>query len=471
MMIREIRRRALAALTVAAMSGAAAWASQGPIEMTVARFGKVTVYMPAREPKDVALFLSGDGGWNLGVVDMARALAESGSIVVGIDIRHYLATLANAGPACQSLAVDFENLSHHVQKQLGLAEYHVPVLVGYSSGATVVYATLAQSPSGTFAGALSLGFCPDQEFGGAKLCTGAGLHYTAGKKSTLIFEPAGHLEQSWVALQGQKDMVCDAKTVDDFAARTKNAEVVKLPLVGHGFSVERNWLPQFKQSYARLAAASAPPPSPAPEIDDIPVTEVRAAAPGNRFALLLTGDGGWAGLDREVAARLAAQGVSTVGLNSLRYFWHARTPEDAASDVARVLRHYLAAWTAKDFLLVGYSFGADVLPFIVNRLPDDLHARVASVNLLGLSTSATFEIHVSDWLPGTESGGMPVLPEVSAIQNSAVLCLYAENEHDSLCPQLPANRVTSVQLAGGHHFGGDYTALGDRILQFAQGSH
>jgi hypothetical protein len=58
--------------------------------------------------------------------------------------------------------------------------YHVPVLVGYSSGATVVYAALVQSPPGTFAGALSLGFCPDQDFSGAALCPGAGLHYTQG---------------------------------------------------------------------------------------------------------------------------------------------------------------------------------------------------------------------------------------------------------------------------------------------------
>ena len=54
-------------------------------------------------------------------------------------------------------------------------------------------------------------------------------------------------------------------------------------------------------------------------------------------ALFVSGDGGWAGLDRELAARLAERGVSTVGFNSLRYFWHARTPEETARDVTRVL--------------------------------------------------------------------------------------------------------------------------------------
>src|SRR5207245_7805648 len=40
-----------------------------------ARFGAVTVYIPEGAPRGVALFLSGDGGWELGVVGMARALA------------------------------------------------------------------------------------------------------------------------------------------------------------------------------------------------------------------------------------------------------------------------------------------------------------------------------------------------------------------------------------------------------------
>ena len=126
--------------------------------------------------------------------------------------------------------------------------------------------------------------------------------------------------------------------------------------------------------------------------------EVTASGNAAEFALLLTGDGGWAGLDQELAARLAAAGVPTVGLNSLKYFWKARTPEEATRDVTRILRHYLAAWHKERVLLIGYSFGADVLPFVVNRLPAELRARVVSVSLLGIDASASFEVHLSDWV-------------------------------------------------------------------------
>ena len=37
------------------------------------------------------------------------------------------------------------------------------VLVGYSSGASLAYAAIAAAPPETFAGAISLGFCPDIE--------------------------------------------------------------------------------------------------------------------------------------------------------------------------------------------------------------------------------------------------------------------------------------------------------------------
>ena len=442
--------------------------------LAAGRFGTVSVYIPEGKPKSVAMFLSGDGGWELGVINMAKALRDQGAVVIGADIRHYLAKLGEAAAKpdapCQMIAVDFEALSHQVQKEIGAREYRVPVLVGYSSGATVVYGALAQSPPGTFAGALSLGFCADQDFSGAALCPGAGLHYTPNKQHELVLAPAATLQQPWIAFQGQKDEVCSAKAVDEFAASVANAEVVRLPLVGHGFSVERNWMPQFRAAYARLAAPLEAAPGRPPEISDLPVTEVHASGSSGELAVLLTGDGGWAGLDQELAARLAASGVPTVGLNSLKYFWSARTPEETARDVARLMRHYLAAWSKERVILVGYSFGADVLPFVVNRLPPELRARVASVSLLGIDSNASFEVSVAGWV-GSDEGGPPTRPEVAALSHLPVLCIYGEGESDSICPGLPAGaNLAREEVGKGHHFSGEYATLAERILAHARAS-
>ena len=443
-----------------------------PSRLPAGRFGTVSVYIPEGRPRSVAIFLSGDGGWELGVINMAHALMNMGAVVIGVDIRQYFASLGRAAARtdapCQMIAADFESLSHQVQKEIGMSDYLVPVLIGYSSGATVVYATLVQSPPGTFAGALSLGFCADQDFAGAQLCPGAGLRYAPNARHALVFKPASTLKQPWIDFQGSKDQVCSAQAAYDFAGAVPNAQIVELPLVGHGFSVEKNWMPQFRQAYTRLAAqpqksASTPPP----EIGDLPIQEVQASGSSPEFALLLTGDGGWAGLDQELAARLAVSGVPTVGLNSLKYFWKERTPDETARDVARILRHYLSAWNKQRVLLVGYSFGADVLPFVVNRLPADLRAQVASVSLLGIDGNAAFEISISDWV-GTDEAGPQTRPEVGRISGLPVLCLYGEGEKDSICPGLPEPGIRREQVGTGHHFGGEYATLAERILAFAR---
>ncbi|HEV7444227.1 MAG TPA: AcvB/VirJ family lysyl-phosphatidylglycerol hydrolase [Steroidobacteraceae bacterium] len=432
-------------------------------------FGMVSVYIPAGTAQSVAIFLSGDGGWNLGVVNMAQALRNKGAVVIGVDVTHYLAVLRGK-TACRLIAGDFENLSHQIQKKIGLNEYHVPVLLGYSSGATVVYAALAQSPPGTFAGAISLGFCPDQDFGGAALCPGAGLHYSHGKKNDLILEPAGTLKQPWIALQGQQDQVCAPQAVDDFGAQIPGSQIIRLPKVGHGFGVERNWMPQFVDAYQGVVERVNAPRALRPQqINDLPVNEVQTQGNSDEFALLLTGDGGWAGLDQELAAHLAASGVPTVGLNSLKYFWTQRSADEAAKDVARVIRHYLSSWGKKRVLLVGYSFGADVLPFVVNRLPTDLQSQIETVSLLGLDSTASFEISVADWI-GNDASGLPTRPELANLKVKPVLCIYGEGEQDSICPSLQEPRVTSEQVGTGHHFGGEYAQLAEKILAFARSS-
>ena len=182
---------------------------------------------------------------------------------------------------------------------------------------------------------------------------------------------------------------------------------------------------------------------------------------------MVSGDGGWAGIDRQIGETFAAQGIPVVGLNSLRYLWKPRTPDQAAADLTRVLRHYLQAWHASRILLVGYSRGANVLPFMVTRLPAGLRGRIQVVALLGLSHEAGFEFHFADLL-GRGKGGLPTLPEVRALRGLRVLCVYGMDETDTACRDLPPGLASVVALPGGHHFGGDYREAARRILDAAR---
>ena len=128
----------------------------------------------------------------------------------------------------------------------------------------------------------------------------------------------------------------------------------------------------------------------------------------------------------------AAQGVPVVGLNSLRYYWMPKTPEQASSDLNRILRHYGALWKREKVVTIGYSFGADVLPFAVNRLPREVQARIEVIALLGPSPRAEFEFHLTDWIGNFQrSDARPVRPEIEKLRGKHILCFYGTSSCSS----------------------------------------
>ena len=54
--------------------------------------------------------------------------------------------------------------------------------------------------------------------------------------------------------------------------------------------------------------------------------------------------------------------MPTVGVDALRWFWTARTPEETGAELSRLVTEYTALWGVRSVVLIGYSFGADVLP-------------------------------------------------------------------------------------------------------------
>lgn len=216
-------------------------------------------------------------------------------------------------------------------------------------------------------------------------------------------------------------------------------------------------------SVAMLAAAPAHAGD-AAGLDDLPIVAVPPTATSHgRMAILLSGDGGWSGLAEDVSAALAREGVGVAGLDSLKYFWTRRTPEETAHAVERIAEHYAREWHADKLLLVGYSFGADVLPDVVNRLRADLRGRVEGLTLISPSSVANYEVHVTGWL-GVQHPGDATVPALERLRGLPMVCIYGEGDSDAVCPALPAGLARVEKLGGGHHFGGDYAAVARQIL-------
>ncbi len=385
--------------------------------------GRVAVFEPREGHEGFVFLFSDGGGWNRELDRVAHELAGHGVAVVGVDLPHYLAGLvATKEDECHYTVAELEEWSHRLQRELGFERYRSPILAGIGAGATLAHVALAQSPAATLAGAIGAQPAPALATR-VPLCAGAPSHAVDGG---FAYEPAEKLPGFWR----------DAK---DLAALDGEVE-----------------------------SALGEPASDAAELAGLPLIEMAAENPSPRFAVIYSGDGGWRDLDKEIGEYFAAHGTPTVGVDSLRYFWREKTPDEVAADLARIIRHYQEEWDAREVLLVGYSFGAGILPFAVNRLPDPERAAVLQISLLGLEPRAPFEIEVTGWLGGVPADAPPVLPELARLDLTRVQCFYGEEEDQTLCSDPDLAGAEVIRTTGGHHFDGDYEALAKRILEGAE---
>lgn len=434
------------------------------------KFGEVMLYYPSPQPSRVILLLSDKSGWDTASAELAHSLAQADTLVIGIDYRHYSEQLAAKTKGCSYPAGDLEALSQFVQKKLGLNSYILPVLLGRGSGATLAYAALAQSPANTFQAGIGLNFCP-QDTLTHSACRGYGLiSQRSPDKQGYRLEPNTTLLAPWTIYSGTRSYACDASKTETFVSRMPQARWIRVAESGDKTGDQRAWLTSLAQTLTALKPSNDGATSTQAILADLPLVEVRAAPDtSDSLVVIISGDGGWASIDRDLATSLSALGHSVVGLNSLEYFWKRRTPDSAARDLQRIVEGYLAAWHKQKVILIGYSRGADVLPFMANRLSPDLLKRTRLVALLGLEKDVEFEFHVQDWLSSrNSSSALPVLPEVEKLRGVPLLCIAGEYESDSLCRKLDPKLATTVILKGGHHFGGDYANLSRIILKSAR---
>jgi len=420
-------------------------------------FGNVHVAAPGDAPKRTVVFLSDNKGWDARAESLASALADDGALVLGIDLPAYLQQMLSINDACSFPAAHVEEMQHWMQRDRQLKEYMNPLLTGDGAGATFAYAIDAQAPKGTFAALLTLGW--DVSFRLPKpLCKGdAGAITVADADGQYRVAPVRRLPNPWLP----QPLAPGARYN---GAMTKLPSMIKSILAapragaqepGAALTADIAWL-------AAPAAATALPE----DVADLPLVEVPAqGASAERIAIILTGDGGWAGLDIAVADQLARRGIAVVGLSSVKYFWQTRKPDEAAGALTRIIGHYSAARPLADFVVIGYSFGAALSPVLINRLSDAARSRIAAQVLISPDAEAVFEIHVGDWFGSTvHAGAIPIGPDIAKTK-VPVICVHGADEgEDSYCSKLVGKpNVRQLELPGGHHYNGDYDKLGAAI--------
>jgi type IV secretory pathway VirJ component len=426
--------------------------------LNIGPFGKVYIYLPKGTPKNVIIMISGDAGWKYGVVSFAEEFSRMNNIVIGVDILRYFSELRLRTEECYRVATDFVDLATRVEEKYNLPEYEPAVVMGYSSGATLVYGILAQSRPGTFLGGISLGFCADVELP-KMLCETNGLFEKPGiPGKSYYLQPDAKLGNHWIVLQGKIDKICNYEEVSEFVSKTTDAELITLPDSGHGFSEWSNFMPQWKSAFRRLISQNEKAPDMdaiSNNIKELPltITKPKSDVINTPAAFLISGDGGWYSFEQSIADKLAEKGIPTIGLDSKKYFWQRKTPEKTAEDVANSLLWYGKEWNKDRFMIIGYSLGAEIVPFVVNRLPSGIRDEVMSSVLLSPESSTDFEIHFTNMLGiGNRKNVFNVAEEIKKMHPVRTLVIYGDGEKTEMPGMLSGSGAIIKKIPGDHHY-------------------
>jgi type IV secretory pathway VirJ component len=178
------------------------------------------------------------------------------------------------------------------------------------------------------------------------------------------------------------------------------------------------------------------------------------------IALILSGDGGWYGFEQRIAQNLGIHGIPTIGIDTRKYFWKRKTPEKTASDMEALLKFFSSKWDKHNFIIMGYSQGAEIVPFLISRFTGPVKSCIKSAVLLSPDTTTDFEVHISNMIgAGNSQNTYNVIDEINKILNTNILCIFGDGEKTKVPSILKPTPVRTVFVPGDHHYKGNSTLI------------
>ena len=179
------------------------------------------------------------------------------------------------------------------------------------------------------------------------------------------------------------------------------------------------------------------------------------------FIIILAGDGGWRDFVDYLSKSISSHGINVVGFNTIPYFNHTRTPHEIARDIQRVMTNFSEVWGKNKVILVGYSFGAEILPFVYNEMQGNFRNMVLCMALIAPSNLADFKVSPIYYYKPSRS--KPVLPEIRKMKSVRTL-LFCDKERTSLCRFIhDTDSIDLVNLGAEHMFTGKYKEVSSLI--------
>jgi type IV secretory pathway VirJ component len=198
---------------------------------------------------------------------------------------------------------------------------------------------------------------------------------------------------------------------------------------------------------------------------NLPVIEWNGTSQ-NPFILYISGDGGFNRFSLDLCITLNKAGYSITAINAKTYFWNQKTPEQTAGDISGYLQKKFRDRKNQQLVLVGYSFGSDVIPFVVNRFPGPEKNKLLSVILLSPSASTDFEVHWLDMFGAGKKRSMDVVAEINKMGDQKTVTIFGSDETDFPVKKIKLKNHRNEVLPGGHHFAGDTDEVARTMIKY-----
>lgn len=406
-------------------------------------FGETHIYMGGSTGLELILT---DSQHQQSAEQLAIQLSRQQKLATVLNMDTYLANLSARKAQCFDAATPLSVYAQDVEQQHGFAQFQPGFINGLGRAGSYVFALLKQVPAGLFRGAFSSELAAQINLPLPPCKTLADITWQP-KTNMLLLSSAAAPATPWQGFNAwDKPWLDSVPLINNWQAARDNFE---------------SGLEAQTQTHSN-------------RLGQLPLITLEANRAGqlvnqDTLALVISGDGGWANIDKDIANQLSAEGMPVVGWNALNYFWQKKDQQIAGEDLQAVVDFYRAQWHKTKLILIGFSLGADVLPFMVNQLNSQSRAQLLSVNLLNPSTSVDFTFHLSGWLNANHEDPYKTLPELSNWHLWQTNCFYSDKEA-SLCAKLETldsrvqQQLNLFYLPGDHHFNGNYQALIKMIL-------
>jgi len=180
----------------------------------------------------------------------------------------------------------------------------------------------------------------------------------------------------------------------------------------------------------------------------------------------VSGDAGFNSFSKNFSEQIFRNGFDIYALNTKDYFWDEKTARGSAGDFSGFLEDRFRGRKNKQLVIVGYSFGADALPFILNRFPPETRQRILKVILIDPSSNGDLKITLASYINESAAGRWATFPELSKLGDLSFAFILSDfSAYYYPYAKVPLADKQLYRLPGNHRFDGNFKGLASTVAK------